>query len=150
MSGKTSKRARRQAAAREPLRSEEAPSRSLPPGIQLNVVNNPAPLWSIDSTAHDLIIDYNQPADVARHRQKLHLQFEKLFADDPRPNPSCFAVVATDEAANTLYGAATLEPFLGEQLLEQDRENARHVAALHRILASLFVVPDARGRGIGS
>ncbi|MEV0869463.1 GNAT family N-acetyltransferase [Brachybacterium paraconglomeratum] len=150
MSGKAAKRARRQAAARRSPRAEEEPKRSLPPGIRLNMVYDPAPLRSIDSAAHDLITDYNRPADVARHRRQLRLQLEKLFADDSRPTPSCFAVVATDETAATLYGAATLEPFLGEKLLEQDRENARHVAALHRILASLFVVPGERGRGIGS
>lgn len=150
MSGKTAKRARRHAAARQSPRAGEDPRRSLPPGIRMNVVYDPAPLRSIDSAASDLITDYNQPADVARHRRQLHLQLEQLFADDPRPTPSCFAVVATDEAADTLYGAATLEPFLGEQLLEQDKENARHVAALHRILASLFVMPGERGRGIGS
>lgn len=150
MSGKTAKRARRQAAARQSPRAEEGSRRSLPSGIRMNVVYDPAPLWSIDSAAHDLITGYSRPADLARHRRQLHPQLEQLFADDPRPTPSCFAVVATDEAADTLYGAATLEPFLGEQLLEQDRENARHVAALHRILASLFVMPDERGRGIGS
>ena len=150
MSVKTAKLARRQAAARQTPRSGAASRRSIPPGIRMNVVHDPAPLWSIDSAAHDLITDYNQPADVARHRHQLRLKLEELFADDPRPTPSCFAVVATDETADTLYGAATLEPFLGEQLLQQDRENARHVAALHRVLASLFVVPDERGRGIGS
>src|SRR5699024_8075704 len=57
--------------------------------------------------------------------------------------------VAVNDAGDGMYGAATLEPFLGEDLTSQDREVARNVAALHRVLGSLFVVPDARGNGIG-
>src|SRR5690625_2798670 len=49
-----------------------------------------------------------------------------------------------------MYGAATLEPFVGEDLASQDREVARNVGALQRILGSLLVVADARGDGIGA
>lgn len=148
VSGKRAKQARR-AAAQAPSEPDE-PSWSLPPGAQLRVVTEPQALWSIDAAAAALITDHNPPEEMARYRQELRTGLEELFEGEPRPTPALFAVVALNEAGNGLYGAASLEPFLGDELIAQDREAARNVAILHRIIGSLLVVPEARGNGIGN
>lgn len=147
MSGKKAKQARRIAAEGPP--EPEKPGWSLPPGAQLRVVAEPQALWSIDAAASELITNHNPPMDMARYREKLRRGLDGLFEGDPRPTPGPFAVAAVNDAGDGLYGAASLEPFLGEDLVAQDREAARNVAILHRIVGSLFVVPDARGNGLG-
>ena len=146
VSGKRAKQARR-AAAQVPSEPEEQ-GWSLPPGVKLQVVTEPQALWSIDAAATALITDYSPPTDMARYRAERRNGLEDLFEDDPRRTPEQFAVAAVNEAGDGLYGAASLEPFLGDDLIAQDLEAARNVAILHRIVGSLFVVPDARRNGI--
>lgn len=148
MSGKRAKQARQRAAADQDEIEPQEAVRPLPPGVHLRLEVGPEPLWMVDSAAADLITDYQPPAHMARYRERRRSDLEELFAGDSRPAPSPFAIVAVNEAEDGMYGAATLEPFLGEDLIAQDREAARNVAILHRILGSLFVVPDARGNGI--
>lgn len=147
MSGKRAKQARR--AAIQGTTKSAPPERPLPMGVQLRVVSDPDTMRMVDSAAAEFISDYSPPAQMARGLEQRWSGLQSLFAGDPRPVPSIFAVVAVNDAGDGMYGAATLEPFLGEDLTSQDREVARNVAALHRVLGSLFVVPDARGNGIG-
>src|SRR5699024_2163468 len=148
MSRKRAKQARR--AAIQGTTKSAPPERPLPMGVQLRVVSDPDTMRMVDSAAAEFISDYSPPAQMARGLEQRWSGLQSLFAGDPRPVPSIFAVVAVNDAGDGMYGAATLEPFLGEDLASQDREVARNVAALHRVLGSLFVVPDARGDGIGA
>lgn len=148
MSGKRAKQARQRAAAGQDAPGAVDQGWSLPAGVNLRVVTDPKQLWMIDAAAAELITDYNPPAHMATYRGELGRDLEALFESDTRPVPGIFAVAATTDAMDGLYGAATLEPFLGEDLTAQDREAARNVAILHRVLGSLFVVPEARGNGI--
>lgn len=147
MSGKKAKQARR--AAIQGSSGPAEPERSLPPGPQLRIITEPQAMGSIDAAAAALITDYTPPMDMARYREERRRDLDDLFVGDPRPTPRQFAVAAVNEAGDGLYGAATLEPFLGEDLVAQDPEAAQDVAILHRIIGSLFVVPEARGNGIG-
>lgn len=150
VSGKRAKQARQRAATGQDTPGTVDQGRPLPAGVNLQVVTDPEPLWMIDSAADKLITDHNAPAAMVEYRDQLRHDLDVLFEGDPRPVPGVFAIVATNDAMDGMYGAATLEPFLGDDLVGQDREAARNVAILHRILGSLFVVPDARYNGLAN
>ncbi|MGP5292459.1 GNAT family N-acetyltransferase [Brachybacterium tyrofermentans] len=151
MSGKSAKMARRRAAnAAAAARAPAVRSWKLPPGIQLAPFDSPEALWSIDEASSAFIADYDSPRSLAARRERRRNELDALFADDPASTPSIFAIAATNEAMDGLCGAALLEPFCGEDLLAQDRDAGRLMARAHRVLAALFVVPDERGRSIGS
>lgn len=151
MSGKSAKLARRRAAAASAAPQAAAVrSWELPPGIQLARFDNPEALWSIDEASSAFIADYDSPVSLAVRRKRRRSELDTLFADDPASTPSIFAIAATNEAMDGLCGAALLEPFYGEDLLEQDLDAGRLMARAHRVLAALFVVPNFRGKGIAS
>lgn len=146
MSGRRARQARR-VAARAPVPTS-SPRWPLPPGMHIQLVTDPHAMSLIDSAAAAFIADYSSPWETELFRAKRRAQTKDLFRGESCPVPGQFAVVAVDDSKTTMYGAATLEPFFAEDLVAKDREAARSVAMFHRIVASLFVVPSERRKGV--
>lgn len=150
MSGKSAKRARQNAAAIYRTMAAAQVSWQLPPGVHLREISDPAPMRGVDDMASTLIADYSSPAQMATSRDAATAVLDELFAGSGHPAPQISAIVATDETGSHLYGAASVEPFLGDELLAHDRRAALAMAAYHRVLTGLFVIPDARGQGLAT
>lgn len=109
--------------------------------------NSPQARQVVQAMAAQLIAGYAQPHLVAADDRRRAAQLERIFGSDTPPETSIIIVAADD--TGMMLGGAVVETFVSDELIRKSPDAAREFATAHRILAALFVLPEARGRGVG-
>ena len=110
-------------------------------------IDTPQARQIVQTVAAQLIIGYAPPHMVAADDRRRAAQLRRIFGDDTHPEPSI--IIGASDDRGMMLGGAVVEPFVSDELISKEPDAARQFATTHRILAALFVLPEARGSGIG-
>lgn len=110
-------------------------------------IDTPEARHLVQAAAAEHIIGYAPPHLVAADDRRREEQLARIFKDDEAPEASI--IIGASDDRGMMLGGAVVEAFVADELIDGDPEGARRLSTSHRILAALFVLPEARGLGIG-